>query len=112
MNYFSLGFILVYMSLSWTGLACPQKPPTISVARIESCGGCRLQSLPEVRDFLREDFQNLYTHTIWKKMPGKWPELTFRNESQGVVERLDIRQYNRTELNQIMQDRGFQPRTP
>lgn len=111
MWWYPLGLAL-FVTTGWVeGLETLQSP-VISLARIESCGGCRLQSLPEVRDFLQNDFQHLYAHTLWKKMPGKWPELTFRDESQRVIERLDIRHHNRTQLNRIMQSHGFNPIQP
>ncbi|TRY67089.1 hypothetical protein TCAL_05153 [Tigriopus californicus] len=60
------------------------------------------------KKFLFEDFEKLYTHTEFKKVPGKSPVMTFYNEQGDLTETLDIAEMKRDQLNQIMLEHGFQ----
>ena len=80
---------------------------TIFSCAIESCGGWRLNKLPEVKQFIREDFEKKYVNTKFNKIPGKSPELIFYNQGGEVLERLDITKLSRLELNELMEKKGI-----
>jgi len=75
--------------------------------KVESCGGWRLNRLPEVKAFLNKDLEQKYENTQFKKVPGKSPEMFFYDESDNLVEKLDIAEMKRDQLNQLMLDKGF-----
>lgn len=79
----------------------------IHSAVIESCNGWRLNRLPKVREFLREDFEVLYDNTKFKKIPGKSPILKLYNQHGEEVESMDIAHLSRQELNRIMEEKGI-----
>lgn len=70
-----------------------------------------MNKLPEVKKFLKEDFEALYENTNFKKVPGKSPELKFFNEAGEVLETLDIAKMTRSELNKLMEARKI-PKKP
>jgi hypothetical protein len=39
-----------------------------------------LNKLPEVKKFIYEDFEAKFDNTVFKKIPGKSPELIFFNK--------------------------------
>ena len=75
--------------------------------KVESCGGWRLNRLPEVKKFLNEDFVAKYQNTEYKKVPGKAPEMFFLDENDEVVEKLNIEDMKRDELNKFIQEKGI-----
>jgi len=77
----------------------------IHSAVIESCAGWRLNKLPKVKAFLREDFEVLYENTKFKKIPGKSPTLKFYNQHGEELESMDISNLSREELNKIMEEK-------
>ena len=62
---------------------------------IESCSGWRLNKLPEVKNFIYGDFESKYDRTIFKKIPGKAPEMIFYTQSGKELERLNIEKFDR-----------------
>ncbi|CAG9772867.1 unnamed protein product [Ceutorhynchus assimilis] len=75
-------------------------------ARIESCPGCSLKRLTQVRAFLYEDVPK-YENVEWKKIQGAPPELLFLNEADEEVERIKLEKYNREECNDLLKSKGF-----
>lgn len=75
--------------------------------KVESCAGWRLNRLPEVKKFLNEDFVAKYENTEFKKVPGKAPEMFFLDENDQIVEKLDISEMKREELNKFIQEKGI-----
>jgi len=76
-------------------------------AVIESCAGWRLNKLPKVKAFLREDFEVLYDNTKFKKIPGKSPTLKLYNQHGFELESMDISALSREDLNRIMEEKGI-----
>ena len=86
---------------------------TIYRAVIESCSGWRLNKvcevwntwktgcllftlqLPEVKNFIYGDFESKFDRTVFKKIPGKAPELIFFTQAGKEVERLNIEKFSR-----------------
>ncbi|XP_015600570.1 selenoprotein M [Cephus cinctus] len=75
-------------------------------ARVESCRGCSLNRLPEVKKFVFEDLP-LYENIEFKPIPGAIPELILLNENEEEVERLQLSQLNREECNELLSSKGF-----
>merc|ERR1719347_269785 len=80
---------------------------TIYRAVIESCSGSRLNKLPEVKNFIYGDFESKYERTVFKKIPGKAPEVIFYTQSGKELERLNIEKFDREELNKMMVAKGI-----
>jgi len=66
-----------------------------------------LNKLPEVKQFIFEDFENKYERTTFKRMPGKSPEMIFLNANGEELERVDIAKMTRQELNNFIQAKGI-----
>ncbi|CAH1999536.1 unnamed protein product [Acanthoscelides obtectus] len=75
-------------------------------ARLESCPGCSLNRLPEVRAFVYEDIPK-YENVEWKKISGAPPELIFLNDADEEMERYFLDRLNRDECNKLLQSKGF-----
>lgn len=60
-----------------------------------------------MKAFILEDFEKKYDQTTFTKIPGKSPEMMFLNDGGEVLERLDIAQMSRQELNNLMEAKGF-----
>nr|CAI5819331.1 unnamed protein product [Callosobruchus analis] len=75
-------------------------------ARLESCPGCSLNRLPEVKAFVYDDIPK-YENVEWKKISGAPPELIFLNEADEEVERYFLSTLNRVECNKLLQSKGF-----
>merc|ERR1711910_202770 len=74
-------------------------------AVIESCGGWRLNKLPEVKSFIFGEFQTDYLRTSFTKIPGKSPEIVFYNAEKEELERIPIDKMTREELIQLMTEK-------
>jgi len=82
-----------------------------------------LNRLPEVKKFLFDDLEQKYENAKFKRQPGKSPTMMLYDEVRysrvfdslkilwmqdgNVVEKLDISEYKRDELNKLMLDKGF-----
>ncbi|CAH1102374.1 unnamed protein product [Psylliodes chrysocephalus] len=77
-------------------------------ARLESCPGCSLNRLQDVRKFAYDDLPN-YEGVDWKKISGAPPELVFLNDKEEEVERHPLKDLNRKECNDLLQSKGFSP---
>jgi len=67
--------------------------------------------LPEVKNFIYGDFESKFERSVFKKIPGKAPELIFYTQSGKEVERLNIEKFSREDLNKLMSAKGI-PRKP
>jgi len=75
-------------------------------AVVESCGGWRLNRLPDVKAFIREDLQ-FFHNAEFKQIPHHNPDLVLLNAEDQVVERIDLSPFNREECNQLLISKGF-----
>ena len=82
-----------------------------------------------MKNFIYGDFESKFERTVFKKIPGKAPEVIFYDESNKEVEKLNIEKFSRyskiqknqnrplnltffrAELNQLMIQKGI-PQKP
>ncbi|KAF5306986.1 hypothetical protein FQR65_LT07209 [Abscondita terminalis] len=79
----------------------------IARARIDTCSGCQLYDLPDVKAFIFDDFTN-YANTELKLVPGAPPVLLFLDKSDEVVERINLKPLSRKECNEVLIKHGFE----
>ncbi|XP_023026745.1 selenoprotein M [Leptinotarsa decemlineata] len=79
-------------------------------ARLESCPGCSLNRLHDVKKFVYEDIGK-YDNVEWKKISGAPPELIFYNSADEEVERHQLSKLSRKECNELLNSKGFSMRT-
>ncbi|XP_063972357.1 selenoprotein M-like [Diachasmimorpha longicaudata] len=75
-------------------------------AIVESCSGCSLNRLPDVKEFINEDLP-LYDRTEFKHIQGAPPELVLYDKHNEEVERLQLSRLTREECNELLQRKGF-----
>uniref|UniRef100_A0AAN0IQX7 Selenoprotein M n=2 Tax=Amphimedon queenslandica TaxID=400682 RepID=A0AAN0IQX7_AMPQE len=76
-------------------------------ARLETCGGCRLNSLPKVKRFINEHLPE-YPDVEIKYIGGKDPELLFLGEDgQSVEERVSVINMSEDEINALLESKGI-----
>ncbi|XP_012251398.1 selenoprotein M-like [Athalia rosae] len=80
-------------------------------ARIESCRGCSLNRLPEVKNFIFQDVP-LYDNVEFKPISGAIPELVLLNNNDEEVERIQLSRLNRKECNELLVSKGFTASKP
>ncbi|XP_011258218.1 selenoprotein M-like [Camponotus floridanus] len=77
-----------------------------SSARVESCSGCSLNRLPDVKEFIFKDLPN-YNNVEFRHIQGAIPELVLFNEHEEEVERLVLSRLTREECNELLVSKGF-----
>lgn len=77
-----------------------------SYARVESCSGCSLNRLPDVKQFIKEDLPK-YDNVEFKHIAGAKPELVLFNKDEEEVERLVLSKLTRQECNELLVSKGF-----
>ncbi|CAG9831903.1 unnamed protein product [Diabrotica balteata] len=90
--------------------ACLVCSSQIVSARLESCPGCSLNRLEDVKKFAYHDIQT-YENVEWKKISGAPPELVFLDDQGEEVERVPLKTLNRDECNNVLLSRGFVKKT-
>ena len=60
-----------------------------------------------MKGFINGEFQSDYERTTFTKVPGKSPEAIFFNEAGEEVERIAITAYKRSELNDLIVEKGI-----
>ncbi|XP_028158297.1 selenoprotein M-like [Ostrinia nubilalis] len=98
-------FAAVIFSVLLTTLTAYEISDIVS-ARIESCRGCSLNRLPEVKKFIMDDAP-FYERLEVKFITGAPPELVLLGEGDRELERLPLSQLNRQECNDLVQEKGF-----
>lgn len=78
----------------------------IAAARVESCRGCRLNRLPEVKKFVFEDVP-LFENVEFKHIQGASPELVLLDLHDKELERIDLAPLSRQDCNDLLIKRGF-----
>ncbi|XP_058806236.1 selenoprotein M-like [Phymastichus coffea] len=77
-----------------------------SRAVVESCKGCQLNQLPEIRKFIFEDLPH-YENVEYKHIQGEPPELVLYDRYDEEVERLKLAKLTRDECNELLVSKGF-----
>ncbi|XP_072746226.1 selenoprotein M-like [Anoplolepis gracilipes] len=75
-------------------------------AKVESCSGCSLNRLPDVKQFIFEDLPN-YNNVEFRHVQGAIPELVLFNKHEEEVERLVLSRLTREECNKLLISKGF-----
>ncbi|GAB6024025.1 hypothetical protein CHUAL_008748 [Chamberlinius hualienensis] len=75
-------------------------------AVVESCDGCRLRKLQQVKDFITEDLP-LFHNVEYKPIPQALPELILLNKNDEEVERIPLDQNDREDCNNLLLELGF-----
>ncbi|CAH0718684.1 unnamed protein product, partial [Brenthis ino] len=76
-------------------------------ARIESCRGCSLNRLPEVKKFIMNDAPD-YDRVEVKFINGMPPELVIIGEDEKELERIPLSNLDREDCNIQLKSRGFE----
>ncbi|XP_043282661.1 selenoprotein M-like [Venturia canescens] len=77
-----------------------------SRAVVESCRGCSLNRLPDVKQFIFEDLP-YYDSVEFKHKQGAPPELILHDDHDEEIERLPLSQFTREECNKLLESKGF-----
>ncbi|KAB0803290.1 hypothetical protein PPYR_00261 [Photinus pyralis] len=78
----------------------------IERARIDTCAGCKLYDLPDLKEFIFEDFPQ-YANTELKLKPGFDPVLHFLTKDGQTVESLFLTPLSREACNDLLKKHGF-----
>jgi len=78
------------------------------MVRVESCSGWRLNKLPEVKNFIKGDLETKFLNSEFVKIPGKDPELIFYNKNDEELERIEIKDWLRSELVELLDNKGIE----
>lgn len=99
---------LVLLLLPVLALVLADDTATSSVvkARVESCGGWRLNRLPQIKKFIYEDIP-LFHNVEFKSKPGANPDLLLLNSNDEIIERIDLSKFDREGCNQMLMAKGF-----
>nr|XP_034840020.1 selenoprotein M-like [Maniola hyperantus] len=79
-------------------------------AKIETCRGCSLNRLPEVKSFVMEDAP-FYNKVEVKFISGAPPELIFLGNGDKELERVVLSSLSREECNELLANAGFSKKT-
>jgi hypothetical protein len=79
----------------------------IDFCRIESCRGCQLDSLPELKNFLRFEVE-LFKDVEVKYKRGASPVAIFYDADGNELERIDLLKFSQEELRNLFVAKGFQ----
>jgi len=66
-----------------------------------------LNKLPEVKNFIYGDLESKFERSVFKKIPGKSPELIFYNQGGKELERINIEKYQREKLIELLVSKGI-----
>ncbi|XP_077282889.1 selenoprotein M-like [Temnothorax americanus] len=76
-------------------------------ARVESCSGCSLNRLPDVKKFIFEDLPQYGENVEFKHIQGAVPELVLLNARGKELERHGLSKLTRKECNDLLVSKGF-----
>ncbi|CAK1552698.1 unnamed protein product [Leptosia nina] len=79
----------------------------VKSARIETCRGCSLNRLPEVKNFVMQDAP-LYENLEVKFISGAPPELVLLGDGDVELERLPLSSLKRQDCNELLKSKGFE----
>lgn len=97
---------ILFLGIITHGILATEEDKEVYRAIVESCGGWRLNRLPEVKRFIYEDLP-LFHNVEFKKVGGAPPELILIGKGGEELERIELEHKNREECNQLLTQRGF-----
>ncbi|CAG4906441.1 unnamed protein product [Colias eurytheme] len=103
MGYLQVYVITLCVILS---IASGYELSDVKSAKIETCRGCSLNRLPEVKKFVMEDAP-FYERLEVKFITGAPPELVLLGDGDVELERLLLSSLSRQECNDLVQSKGF-----
>ncbi|XP_024883549.1 selenoprotein M-like [Temnothorax curvispinosus] len=107
---YRLLFITVAFALSFVSVANSTDAAddfSYASARVESCSGCSLNRLPDVKKFIFEDLPQYGENVEFKHIPGAIPELVLLNARGKELERHGLSKLTRKECNDLLVSKGF-----
>jgi len=61
-----------------------------------------------VKNFIKGDLETKFLNSEFVKIPGKDPELIFYNKNDEELERIDIKDWLRSELVELLDEKGIE----
>lgn len=104
------GTLLVVLFVVAVAIAADRDESRAIGARITTCSGCRLNSLHEVRQFIREEMRT-YPAIDIQYISGRDPIIEFLNRFGRVVKTVDLAPYDRRQIHLMVQEQGIHPWT-
>uniref|UniRef100_A0A914A7R0 Selenoprotein M n=1 Tax=Patiria miniata TaxID=46514 RepID=A0A914A7R0_PATMI len=109
-----LGKVLVVLSLFATvivtgedaGDGARSEERLVFSGRLESCSGCQLNRLPEVKAFVTHDLP-LYHNIPFKHIGGADPDLLLLDKEGSIIKRIGLKTFKRAEINDLFGSLGF-----
>ncbi|XP_033322101.1 selenoprotein M [Megalopta genalis] len=98
--------VIYCLTLALTVLNVDSASNYYGSAKVESCGGCTLNRLPDVKDFVYKDVPT-YDNVEFKHIRGAEPELVLFDHNNEEIERLPLSQLTREECNNLLTSKGF-----
>lgn len=98
--------ISLCLFISFQSVFCGEEEESFK-AEIQSCSGCSLNSLPEVKLFIFQDVPR-YENVVFKHIQGAPPEFVLFNSKYEEIERIPLRGLTRRECNDLLEEKGFQ----
>lgn len=104
----SLILCSLFVSIVYSDIAEEDKKLRDRVVRaeVQSCRGCALNRLPEVKSFIYDDLPK-YVDVVFHPIPGAPPQLVLFNGAQEEIKRTDLAPLSRDECNALLNDWGF-----
>jgi len=102
----AIGSAVLLLTLGRMSAVSAAEDDQVAKGRVESCSGCSLNRLHEVKQFIFEDLP-LYHNVEFKSIGGAKPELILLNEKGDELERIALSKLNRAECNQLLLKKGF-----
>ena len=82
---------------------------SVSRAEIETCSGCKLNRLPDVKRFVTDEESGAlsFASVTRKLIPAHNPDIVFYSVENMVVERIDMTKFTFDDLVSLLISRGF-----
>lgn len=99
---FSLVLLLIYPSF----VQSIDDTTEIKKVVLRSCSGWKLNRLPKVKEFIREDASR---YNLPVEYVGGDPRLVFFDENETEVKLVDVSQFDRKQIQMVLEAHGFKP---
>ncbi|RZF42590.1 hypothetical protein LSTR_LSTR001385 [Laodelphax striatellus] len=99
---------LIFFSLIVNALADIEMEEKLTPfrAEIQSCRGCALNRLPEIKSFIYDDLPK-YADVTFKPIPGANPDLVLFNSEDTEIKRIDLKPLNKKQCNDLLASYGY-----
>ncbi|KAF6204167.1 hypothetical protein GE061_002507 [Apolygus lucorum] len=68
----------------------------VAFAEVQSCKGCQLRGLPEVKDFIFQDVPLYGENVVFKAVQGAPPELILYDGEKNELKRIALREFGKS----------------